>query len=119
MAAMNANIATTNAATGNFRIISRNSRILVPNPLAPLQKSTPGDGRNLAQPLLTAGVHLPPAAAAANVGAFPPAFNGDPTSYTHQEIINLIVFYNDAFGIVVGDVLTTRRNKLREWMSVL
>ena len=52
------------------------------------------------------------AAAASPVGAVPPwHFNSN--SYTHAAILRLVIFYNDDFGIVAGDPVEVRREKLR------
>ncbi|TDL18289.1 hypothetical protein BD410DRAFT_842909 [Rickenella mellea] len=119
VAATNAAVATTNAAVANFRIISRNARILAPTLYTPPQKSIPGDGRDLAQAVLPAGMQLPPQDGVAAVGEVPAVFNGNPSSYTHWELIHMIIFYNELFHIVAGDDVATRRNKFREWLSVL
>jgi hypothetical protein len=76
-------------------------------------------GRDLAQVLLTPNTAIPPQLPAFPLGSVPQNFNSNPSSYTHQEILNMIIFYNDRFGIVAGDDIATRRNKFREWLSTL
>jgi hypothetical protein len=53
------------------------------------------------------------------IGSVPVNFNGHPTlaGYTHADILNLIVFYNDDFGIEAGDQIGTRTAKLRAWLT--
>jgi len=54
------------------------------------------------------------AAAASPVGAVPPwHFNSN--NYTHAAILRLVIFYNDDFGIVAGDLLDVRKEKLRSF----
>jgi hypothetical protein len=76
-------------------------------------------GRDLAQVLQTQGTLLPALPANAVLGSVPQNFNGNPSSYTHQEILNMVIFYNDNFHILPGDDIATRHNKFREWLSIL
>jgi hypothetical protein len=48
-----------------------------------------------------------PHAAVPVVGAVPNNFNGNPSSYTHQEIMNMTLFYNEDFFILPGDDIAT------------
>lgn len=50
------------------------------------------------------------------VGTVPPQFNPDVDSYQHVDILRLIVFYNDDFGIQAGDQLPERKRKIRNWL---
>ena len=50
------------------------------------------------------------------VGTVPAPFNDLPSTYTHANILNLVVFYNDDFDIQAGDSITTRQDKLRLWL---
>jgi len=38
--------------------------------------------------------------------------------YEHLEIIQLVIFYNDNFGIDEGDPIDIRRSKFRVWLMV-
>jgi hypothetical protein len=78
-----------------------------------------GLGLTIAQALQTQGTVIPANAVAADVGTIPQHFNGNPSSYTHQEIINMMLFYNEDFFVLPGDDIPTRRNKFREWLSTL
>ena len=53
-------------------------------------------------------------AAASPVGAVLPwDFNSKFGNYTHATILRLVIFYNDDFGIVAGDPVEVRREKLQ------
>ena len=51
-----------------------------------------------------------------NVGDIPPAFNANIFEYRHQDILRLIIFYNDDFGIVPGDGIPLRIQKFRHFL---
>ncbi|KAF8485944.1 hypothetical protein DFH94DRAFT_622288 [Russula ochroleuca] len=53
-----------------------------------------------------------------NIGDTPPDFNPNPISYRHSDILQLIIFYNDDFGIVYGDNLYMRISKFRQFLTV-
>jgi hypothetical protein len=55
---------------------------------------------------------------AANLGQPPPFYDANLDGYQHEDILRLIEFYNDNFGIIAGDGLPARTAKLREWMRV-
>jgi hypothetical protein len=132
-------MATMNALMQNHRIISHNSRVRSPMAYSPLHKSVSvtiysifwrcanrkmfkvhGDGRAIAQLLQTQGTVMPlQAAIVPAVGVVRNNFNGNPSSYTHQEILNMVIFYNEDFNILPGDDVATRRNKFREWISTI
>jgi hypothetical protein len=80
----------------------------------------PGHGENLARRVAPPHVapdypqkNAPPPA----IGSVPLNFNGHPSGYTHAEILNIIIFYNDDFGIVERDNIGTRTAKLRAWLT--
>jgi len=50
------------------------------------------------------------------VGTVPPQFNPDVDAYQHIDILHLVVFYNDDFGILLGDQLPERKRKIRNWL---
>jgi hypothetical protein len=116
------------AAGYNTRIISRNTRRQAPQPYAPLKKTVstecpiearicyllqiPRSGLQLAQALVPPNIRpLVPPAMIATVGALPRDFNPDLGNYQNIQILNHIIFYNDDFGIVVGDPLSARIEK--------
>ena len=51
-----------------------------------------------------------------NVGDIPPAFNANIFEYRHQDILRLIIFYNDDFGIIPGDGIPLRIQKFRHFL---
>jgi hypothetical protein len=51
------------------------------------------------------------------VGSVPPNFNDLPTSYSHSYILDLMIFYNDDFGIVLGDSIADRMAVLHKWLT--
>lgn len=51
------------------------------------------------------------------IGDTPPNFLGDIANYEHINILILIMFYNDDFGIVNGDNLGARQNKVRSFLK--
>jgi hypothetical protein len=63
---------------------------------------------------------LPPVVQAfqpnAEIGMIPPQFNPSVDGYQHIDIYKLIIFYNDSFGIVLGDPLHERKRKIRTWL---
>jgi hypothetical protein len=58
---------------------------------------------------------------AAPLGQTPPLYNAETNidAFRHEDILRLIEFYNDDFGIVAGDGIAVRRNKYRLWMASL
>jgi len=50
------------------------------------------------------GNPAPPAA----LGQAPPFYNADIDTYQHGDVLRLVKFYNDGFGIVLDDGLPTR-----------
>lgn len=91
----------------------------------------PGSGMALAVQLTPPGIHFPQQlvvlqanAVAGNpappvaLGQAPPFYNADLDAYQHGDVLRLIEFYNDTFGIVLADVLATRKQKVRIWMTL-
>lgn len=86
--------------------------------------------------LVPNGVAPPAALAAPALGATYPAFpaNADAVgrnqnqsdqlnqvpflgTLTHAEILQMMLFYNEDFGILANDTASTRREKVRHWLS--
>lgn len=111
-------LAQMEARNANTCILSHNRRY-ISDPLRPLQKYTDGDGHNLA--LTICGQAALPAAAQnfqpnAAVGDIPNPWNPNIDAYQHLDILQLVIFYNDDFGIIAGDPVATRRYKVRTWL---
>lgn len=109
------------AMIANIRLMKQND--MVPRDreeFTPLQKTTSGHGRDLAiqasQPEHLH--HIPPIAAiqVAEVGTCPPFWNPVTDGYTMRTIFQLIIFYNDDFGIQPADDVEVRRSKFRRWL---
>ena len=49
--------------------------------------------------------HLVPPAQVPRVGTTPPNFNTNYVGYQRSDIITLIIFYNEDFGILPGDTV--------------
>ncbi len=49
------------------------------------------------------------------MGETPPQFQGGLASYSIAEILRMIVFYNDDFGIVLNDSLAMQIDKFRSY----
>jgi len=109
-----------NAVNENFRIVFRNSHRIFPEPYLPVKKTIPGNGLVLAQAVghiaVQNGLHAPAHPAA--VGSTPPHFNPDLITYSHDSIYQMIIFYNDNFGILPGDTLATRVESFRCFFSL-
>lgn len=73
--------------------------------------------QQLVQLQANAAAGIPPPAAA--LGQPPSFYNPTLDNYRHEDILLLIEFYNVDFGIVVGDALSTRKEKFRAWMTAL
>jgi hypothetical protein len=52
----------------------------------------------------------------AAVGDVPNPWNPEYLSYELLDILKLVIFYNDDFGIVVGDPLSDGMVKVRNWL---
>jgi hypothetical protein len=76
-----------------------------------------GSGTPLAQQI-HGGIAIPP-----NVDIIPPADLGtapanlNPFAATGNDILRLISFYNDTFGVIGADNLAARREKLMHWLT--
>lgn len=69
-------------------------------------------GNNLEQVLL----ELLPPTEVPQVGDLPPNFHVDVTVYQHVDILRMVNFYNDTFGIALGDLLPARIDKFRNFL---
>jgi len=108
------------AISYNTQIVSRNAQQSVPHPYLPLQKSIAGDGLALAQAVAHNAATrnaLVPLAQIPLLGDIPPNFNHNITSYNHNEILRLIIFYNNDFGILQGDTVPSRIDRFRRFLS--
>ena len=52
----------------------------------------------------------------AAVGDVLDPWNGDIDTYTLQDILRLVIFYNDDLGIDAGDTAPLRKDKVRAWL---
>ncbi|KIM73965.1 hypothetical protein PILCRDRAFT_92801 [Piloderma croceum F 1598] len=90
----------------------------------PPVKETPGSGLALAVQLNLGGIPLPQqlallqANAIAGMGQVPPFYNVDIDAYQHRDLLRLIKFYNNNFGIILSDSLPTRKQKFHLWMTL-
>jgi len=50
-------------------------------------------------------------------GMFPRSVN-DLEKFSHEQILRLIAFYNDSFGIALDDAIELRCDKLRRWCTL-
>ncbi|KAI0247079.1 hypothetical protein BJV78DRAFT_1364394 [Lactifluus subvellereus] len=106
------------ASLANTRISSRNRRY-IRDPIRPLHKSVDGNGHALALAICRQPQLPEPVEAYhpnAMIGALPNPWDPDIEGYSHANILKLVVFYNDDFGIVPADRLRTRRGKVRTWL---
>jgi len=120
MDTLRAELASTTAGLANVEIRQRNTWRLhgAPHICLPLRKCIAGDGYALAVAITPEGMPLPPQPAnSAQVGAVPVPFNDEPSSYTDEEILDLVIFYNDAFHIQPEDAIGCRQDKLRIWLT--
>lgn len=119
------------AQTSNNRILAFNRLLPVGMGYRPPVKENPGSGIALAVQLNPPALQLPQQlvvlqanAAAGNpappaaLGQAPPFYNDNIDAYHHGDVLRLVEFYNDGFGIVVGDGLPTRKQKFRTWMTL-
>ena len=86
----------------------------------------PGYGRELALPFMNVldeaeqqafHAEFPPNSDASLIGETPPDFEPNHFGYSHLDILRLIVFYNDTFGIVPEDDLAGRKHKFFVFLS--
>lgn len=52
----------------------------------------------------------------AAIGVVPDDWNPLIDVYQDVDILKLIIYYNDGIGIVVGDSLDVRKQKVRNWL---
>jgi hypothetical protein len=71
---------------------------------------------NAAAVQLGASIPLVAPAQVPNIGDKPANFNNNLTNYTHKDILQIIIFYNDSFGIFPGDHVETWRDKFRDFL---
>jgi hypothetical protein len=51
------------------------------------------------------------------VGTTPPGFDADVSAYRHINVLSMIIFYNDDFGILQADPLSARLDKFRRFLT--
>ncbi|KAG1877708.1 hypothetical protein DFJ58DRAFT_835439 [Suillus subalutaceus] len=109
------------AMIANIRLANQNN--MVPHDrdnYTPLQKTTIGHGHGLAmQASRPDNVNLIPPIAAiqvAEVGTCPAFWNPVADGYTMRTISQLIIFYNNDFGIQPADNMDVRKSKFRRWL---
>ena len=101
------------------------------NPKLILPHQTPSSGIALAVQLKPAGIQLPQQlvvlqanavtgnlAPPAALGQAPPFYNVDIDTYQHGDVLRLVEFYNDGFGIVLDDRLPTHQQKFHTWLTL-
>ncbi|KAF8163427.1 hypothetical protein B0H34DRAFT_323004 [Crassisporium funariophilum] len=113
--AMNNRLDVIVAFSHNTRLITSNSRGVAQQYL-PLHKTVPGNGLQLAitafgnvvalQQVLVAPAQEPV------LGTIPLNFDNNYITYNRADIVRLIIFYNQDFGIVRGDTLPECIEKL-------
>ncbi|KAK0244651.1 hypothetical protein EDD85DRAFT_207048 [Armillaria nabsnona] len=114
------------ATADNVHIIYLNNHLPHPYEFLPLKKVTSGSGCHLALAVRPTEVSVeslsemnkqlePPL----NVGSLPRqnSFKGQIGTYSHLEILKMIIFYNDNFGITHFDLLPVRIDKFRSFLS--
>ncbi|ESK83664.1 hypothetical protein Moror_2164 [Moniliophthora roreri MCA 2997] len=80
-------------------------------------KTIPGSGHVLAYSLRhAAGAPIVPLNPVPDIGAIHHLDPRTIDSMTHADILDLIAFYNEDFGITAGDNLAARRDKVKEWL---
>jgi hypothetical protein len=53
----------------------------------------------------------------AEIGSTPPNFNPKVEHYQHIDILEMVVFYNESFGITAGDTLSNRIMKFKRFLT--
>jgi hypothetical protein len=51
------------------------------------------------------------------IGDVPNPWNANINAYQLVDILRLVIFYNDNLGINVQDLISDRRQKVREWLA--
>ncbi|PBK95851.1 hypothetical protein ARMGADRAFT_1142229 [Armillaria gallica] len=117
------------ATADNIHIIYLNHHLPYPYEFLPLKKMTPGSGYDLARDVCKMDLdnqvdkdRLPKMSADSDppkVGSLPchESFNGQIMTYSHSKIREMIIFYNDNFGIICTDSLSERIDKFRSFLS--
>jgi hypothetical protein len=62
-------------------------------------------------------LHHPGNGNAHDIGAIPDPFNSTLDTYSHLEILRMVVFYNETFGIEPQDDLADRIMKFRRFLT--
>lgn len=78
-----------------------------------------GSGYNLALTIRTPGVVVQDLAVVPAIGDLPLNFHTAPKSYSHLQIIDMVVFYNENFGIVLADGIRPRADKFQLFLENL
>ncbi|KAJ3504920.1 hypothetical protein NLJ89_g7688 [Agrocybe chaxingu] len=104
--------AILDAKVENGRILHRNSWKCANETLEFLQKVVPGSGYDKACAVASAEHQPMDINPPAEVGVTPEPINRLLEGYTYGDILQLIVFYNDDFGIQAGDNLSEQRHKV-------
>jgi hypothetical protein len=90
------------------------SLVMIPHP------QIAGDGLALAQAIAHNAATqnaLLPLAQIPQLGDIPPNFNSNLPNYNHGDILQLVIFYNDNFGIVQVDTVRVRIDKFRRFLT--
>ncbi|KAJ7039753.1 hypothetical protein C8F04DRAFT_1084704 [Mycena alexandri] len=84
-----------------------------------LPKTVAGSGIALATAMAVGGVHVPPATNSA-VNTVCPLLLGVTaatiSAFSHAQILVLVEFYNENFGVVPGDTVSQRQAKIFQWV---
>lgn len=121
MGQLNDLVALNSANCENLRIIARNRQNAIPANFQPLLKTRPGHG--LARAILifqgvnAAQQFLVPPEQEPQVGTVPADFHTNLHGYTMANIIRLIIFYNDSFGIVHENNIETCVDKIQAFLT--
>lgn len=79
----------------------------------------PGHGHAKALSVSPVGIAIQQPPVAADIGLVPTPFDNNISAYTHAQILDLIIFYNDDFGIVPGEALSSRQNKVLYFLAAM
>ncbi|KAK0222226.1 hypothetical protein IW262DRAFT_1553180 [Armillaria fumosa] len=131
-------VAKAQASADNAQIVSRNSRLQYPDPYFPLKKTVrfffslilclsasyleqkvSGSGFRLAEEVCPRNVNVNALASriAHPIGSLPLNFNGQIPMYSDEQILTMIIFYNENFGIGPADSLPVRIAKFTSYLS--
>ncbi|KAK0183797.1 hypothetical protein F5146DRAFT_1146989 [Armillaria mellea] len=112
--------ATAQITADNAQIAHQNSHRRYREEFSALRKVTAGSGFKLAKGVCPTHVKensLKDATTEPQVGSIPPEFKGRIGKYSDMDILEMIIFYNNLFGIARSDVLSERINKFRSFLS--